>query len=74
VGTPVVGFTADSRIHVKGTDAVKVNGILLRLPVPLAFFGNHVQQYRFVHFLIFFKDINQMIQIVPVDGAEIFEG
>jgi hypothetical protein len=52
---------------------VEIDRVLFGLPVALAFFGDDMQENRLVHLFYVFYDIDQMVEIVAIDWAEIFE-
>ncbi len=64
---------AGARLDFETSDPVKMHRIFFRRRIPFAFDGGDMQQHRlFEHFDIV-EDIDEMIQLVTIDGPEIFE-
>lgn len=52
---------------------MKAGGILLGGVVPFALLGDRMQEDGFVQILDIVQNADQFAQIVPVDGADVFE-
>ena len=62
-----------SGLLVEGTDAVEAVRVLLGGRVALALPGQHVQEDRAVHLLCLAQEVDQAIDVVSVNGADVFQ-
>ncbi len=52
---------------------MEIDGVFFCRQVALALGGDHMQQNRFIAKLDIVKNIDEMIDIVTVDGTEVFK-
>jgi len=66
-------LNAVAGVDFEAAASVEIDRVLLGGRVALAFFGGHVQQHRLLQRLDVVKDVDQVIEVVTVDGAEVGE-